>query len=341
MGLPVRDLEILSKIRHYYGFKYLLNPRVNEAILEKLQLQKTYRDSSQWKVLDLYPGPSQQASLFYNRFKPKQYAMMESRPDFLHHLKEEFAGSPLEVYGKDPYEWSSYVELIDTSRLFTPEKQSLDHINDTFLCLANLTSSGHEGLLMQWYSCIGNRNWIQRFGRVKMLIWVPTTAATKLLAVPGTVPRSKCSVVREAFTDTKLVATCETKEMDLFDQTVLDSDKPIIFSHKDVWPIRDKGISLLEIDPKAHDIDLDNWEYVTKHLLILKKTPLLEALDSLGHGGKDYFRCKIDRKELLQKTPGELTNDDFLYLTNLFANWPFKPDIFMDFVDIYQEDNVM
>ncbi|QLL32630.1 hypothetical protein HG536_0D01520 [Torulaspora globosa] len=341
MSLAVRDLKTLSKIKHYYGFKYVLNPAVNEAILEKLQLEKTYGNRARWKVLDLYPGPSQQAALFYNRYKPGQYAMMESRPDFFQHLSQEFAESPLEIYNKDPYEWSSYVDLIDRSQAFVPEKQSLDHINDKFLCLANLTSTGHEGLLMQWYACIGNRNWIQRFGRVKMLLWVPTTAAIKLLGVPGSLSRSKCSVVREAFTETKLVATSDTKEIKQFDSSVMHANNPIIFSNKDVWPSREKGISLLEVDPKAHDIDLDNWEYVTKHLLILKKTPLLEALDSLGHGGKDYFKSKIEDKELLRKTPGELTNDEFIYITGLFANWPFKPDIYMDFVDIYQEESIM
>lgn len=340
MSLPVRDLKALSKIKHYYGFKYLLNPAVNEAIFNKLKLENTYRDPTQWKVLDLYPGPSQQAAIFHNRFKPAQYAMMESRPDFLEHLTQEFAESPLELHKKDPYEWSSYVDLMDRSQLFTPEKQSLERINDKFLCLANLTNTGHEGLLMQWYACIGNRNWIQRFGRVKMLIWVPTTAAVKLLAAPGTVARAKCSVVREAFTETNLIATTDTKETKEFDESVWNDD-PIVFPASDVWPNREKGISLLEVNPNAHDIDLDNWDYVTKHLLILKKTPLLDALDSLGHGGKDYFKGKIKNKELLKKTPRDLTTEEFVYITGLFANWPFKPDIFMDFVDIYQEESVV
>lgn len=338
MSLPVRSLKELTKIKHYYGFKYLLSPQVYQAIFDKLRLEETYRDTSQLKVLDLYPGPSQQSAIFHNRFQPKQHVLMESRADFLEHLKSEFGNSPLEVVNKDPYEWSSYVDLIDRSKALEIEKQPLDHINNRFLALGNLTNVAHEGLLMQWYACIGNRNWIQRFGRVKMLLWVPTSSAVKLLATPGSMARSKCSVVREAFTETKLVALSDTDELKMFDQCIIQANDPIVFSNNDVWQPRDKGISLLEINPTAHNIDLDNWEYVTKHLLILKGTPLLDALESLGHGARDYFKDKVHDQAFLQKSPNKLTNDEFLYLTDIFAKWPFKPDIFMDFVDIYQDD---
>lgn len=335
----MRSLKELSKIKHWYGFKYLLNPEVHQAIFDKLRLEDTYRDTTKFKVLDLYPGPSQQSAIFYNRFKPQQYVLMESRADFLTQLKNEYSNSPIDVIEKDPYDWSSYVDLIDQSKKLQIEKQSLDHINDSFLTIGNLTNPAHEGLLMQWYSCIGNRNWLQRFGRVKMLLWVPTSSAVKLLARPGSISRSKCSVVREAFTETNLVALSDTEEVKLFDDSVITANNPIIISDTDIWQIRDKGISLLEINPTAHHIDLDNWEYVTKHLLILKGTPLIDALESLGHGAKDYFKGKITNQDLLNKSPNKLTNEEFIYLTDLFAKWPFKPDIFMDFVDIYQDDS--
>lgn len=338
MSIPVKSLQSLSHIKHYYGFRYLLNPLLHEQIFDKLKLEQTYKNFQEVKVLDLYPGPAQQAAIFYNRYKPKQYALLENRPDFSKHLKEEFYASPLEVFESNPYEWSSYTDLIDKTRQFVPEKQPLTHINDKFMVTANLTNHAHEGLLMQWFACIGNRNWLQRFGRVKMLLWVPTSAAAKLLATPGSHLRSKCSVVREAFTDTKLIALTDTKERELFGKSEFERYNPILFANSDAWQIRDKGIALLEINPNHHNIDLDNWDYVTKHLLILRKTPLTESLNCLGHGGKDYFNQKIQDKGFLNKTPGDLTNYEFLYLTDLFDKWPFKPDIYMDFVDVYQEE---
>lgn len=341
MKIPIDSFKALSQIQHYYGFKYLLNPKVHEQILDKIKLENTYKNTHELKVLDLYPGPGQHAAIFYNRYQPKQYGLMESRADFSNYLKSKFEKTPLELFNKDPYEWTSYTDLIDDSKCFVPEKEPLDHINTKFLIMANLTNQTHEALLMQWFACIGNRNWLQRFGRIKMLLWVPTQAAAKLLATPGSLIRSKCSVVREAFTDTKLVALSNTKDQHMFNSKFLEKCDPIVFSNLDIWQSRDKGIALLEVDPNKHDIDLDTWDYVTKHLLILKKTPLLDSIDSLGHGAKEYFTGTITDKEIFKKCPGELTNEEFLYLTDLFNKWPFRPDIYMDFVDVYQENSFM
>ncbi|QLG73603.1 hypothetical protein HG535_0F01130 [Zygotorulaspora mrakii] len=340
MSLPVKNLQILAQIKHYYGFRYLLNPVIHNKILDKLNLQKTYGNFQDTKILDLYPGPAQHAAIFYNRFRPEQYTLMENRTDFFDYLKTEYSNSELQLAEKNPYEWSSYTDLIDNEKQFVPDKQPLTQINNRFLVTANLTNASHEGLVMQWFTCIGNRNWLQRFGRVKMLVWVPTPVAAKLLASPGSNARSKCSVVRETFTETHLIALSNTKECEMFHETEFEQMSPIVFPNTDVWQVRDKGIALLEINPTAHQVDLDNWDYVTKHLLILKKTPLKESLDSLGHGGKDYFNLKITDKNLLEKSPGQLTSVEFIYLSKLFDEWPFKPDIYMDFVDVYQEEGL-
>lgn len=240
---------------------------------------------------------------------------------------------------RDPYDWSTYSNLIDEERIFVPEVQSSDHINDKFLTVANVTGEGSEGLIMQWLSCIGNKNWLYRFGKVKMLLWMPSTTARKLLARPGMHSRSKCSVVREAFTDTKLIAISDANELKGFDSQCIEEWDPILFSAAEIWPTKGKPIALVEMDPIDFDFDVDNWDYVTRHLMILKRTPLNTVMDSLGHGGQQYFNSRITDKDLLKKCPIDLTNDEFIYLTKLFMEWPFKPDILMDFVDMYQTEH--
>lgn len=341
MSLPIRNYAQLSKIKHFYGSKFLLNEKIHEKILDKLKLEKTFKNPKEMKVLDLYSGPGQHSAIFYNRYKPNQYAVMESRPDFQKILKEQYEGSPIQIFAKDPYEWTSYTDLIDSEKRFVPEKQPHESLNDKFMVIANLTNSAHEGLLMQWFNCIGNTNWLQRFGFVKMLLWVPVSSAIKLLAAPGMHMRSKCSVVREAFTDTNLVAISNGIDKTLFHKNLLESNDPLIFQNEDTYPQRGNGIALLEVNPKKHITDLDNWDYVTKHLLILRKTRLKDAVESLGHGAKDYFSQKVEDPTFLNKYPVDLTNEDFNYLTNLFNLWPFKPDIYMDFIDIYQEEGMM
>ncbi|CAR22842.1 RNA polymerase specificity factor [Lachancea thermotolerans CBS 6340] len=341
MAIRVQPLRDLAKIQHYYGFRYLLNPGVHEKIFDKLDLPQTYQDTSKLKVLDLYPGPGQHSAIFHNRFKPLQHVLMDARPDFVKHLRglSSTQNDSFQLYGKDPYEWQSYTDLIDVEKKFVPSKRSLDSIHDEFLVLANLTGMVGEGLFMQWLACVGNRNWLHRFGRVKMLVWVLESTAMKILARPGDQLRSKCSVVADTFTDTKLVATMETKNLHKFGQGVIDSHKPVLFPENDVWMPSGKPISLLEVNPSKHNIDLDNFDYVTKHLLILRSTPLCEAFESLGHGGRDYFTTVIKDKKFLRKCPKELTSSEFLMITEAFVNWPFKPDIYMDFIDVFQDND--
>ncbi|SCU93847.1 LADA_0G05160g1_1 [Lachancea dasiensis] len=346
MSMLVKRLPELSKIPHYYGYRYMLNPAVHNKIFDKLQLHKTYLNPGRLKVLDLYPGPAQHSVIFNNRLKPAQHVLMDARPDFVKHIgalisDEEVNSSTIELYEGDPYDWDSYTSMIDEHKVLTPSIKGLEAIHDEFLVMANLSGMIGEGLFMQWLACIGNRNWIQRFGRVKLLVWVQESTAVKLLAKPGDQLRSKCSVVTDAFTNTKLIATMEGRSPrdSKFNSDLLAKHEPIFFSAKDVWMPSGKPISLIEVNPNNHHVDLDNFDYVTKHLLILKSTPLSSALDSLGHGGKEYFRSVIRDEKLLQKCPKDLTVEEFMYCTKLFDLWPFKPDIYMDFIDVFQDND--
>ncbi|EDO17866.1 hypothetical protein Kpol_1043p56 [Vanderwaltozyma polyspora DSM 70294] len=339
MSLVVKPYQALSKLKRFYGFKYLLNPLIHEQIFDRLKLEDTYGDFSKVKVIDLYPGPSQHSAIFNNRYKPAKHVLVENRASFLSHIKETYTDSKFGIYDKDPYEWSTYTDMIERHKVLTPEVQSRDKIHDKFLAIAHLTNSSSEGLFMQWLTCIGTGNWIMKYGRVKMLVWLPTATAVKLLAVPGKVGRSKCSICTEAFTDTKLIAYTEGKEVQKFNQDLLKRHNPLEIKNADTAPIVLDSISLLEVNPKKNDIQLEYWDYVTKHLMILKTRKLSEALESLGHGARDYFAANVKDISIFDKFPAELTNEEFIYLTDIFYKWPFKPDIYMDFIDVYQDND--
>lgn len=182
MALKVQPLQELAKIQHYYGFRYLLNKAVHEKIFSKLKLKDTYSDVNKLKVLDLYPGPAQHSVVLNNYLKPSQHVLMDARPDFVKHIRAlslESNGN-LQLYNRDPYDWQSYTNMIEKEKLFVPTKQPQDAIHKEFLVMANLTGMIGEGLFMQWLACIGNKNWLQRFGRVKMLVWVQESTALKL-----------------------------------------------------------------------------------------------------------------------------------------------------------------
>ncbi|CCK72298.1 RNA polymerase specificity factor KNAG_0J02170 [Huiozyma naganishii CBS 8797] len=341
MSIVVPKLADITKIKYFYRFKYLINPDKITKIFHKLDIPSTYGDCSKLKVLEMYPGPALQSTIFYNEFKPKQHFLMESRPSFVKFNSNRYTDpeSGFSLVHKNPYNWESYTDLIEKEKVLIPSIQSRDHINTEFLVMANLTEKGHEGLVMQWVNCMGHQNWLMKYGLVKMLLWVPATTALKLLSRPGAKAHSRCSIMMETFSNTKLVAISDGAELKLFDPDLIEKWDPIICDDKkDMHPVNNNSVALIEINPRDRDIDYDNWDYITRQLMILKKTPLIDSLESLGHGARNYFVDAINDPAFLKKSPIDLTPCEFEYIMELFVNWPFKPDIYMEQFDINQDE---
>ena len=331
---------LLDNISSFYKSSFLVNPAVYEKIFDKLQLQKTYGDCKELKVLDIYPGPGQQSLIFNEKFRPKQHLLMDDRPKFTKFWKNHLQSSHLQMSTLNPFDWESYLMLIDYQKIFQPEKQPRSHINDKFLVMANVTDKKYEGLIMQWYNCIGQKNWLQRYGRVKMLIWVPTSTAIKLLAKPGFKARSRASLVAETFTESSLIAMTDDTEVKKMDPEVMQEHNPILINHNDTVPNKKLKIpmALLSVSPRDFNVDKENWDYVTKQLMIQKITPFKDSVESLGPGGKDYFIKQINSDEFMERSPGSFTAQEYIKLTDIFSKWPFKPDIFMSFFNPNQEE---
>ncbi|CCF56636.1 hypothetical protein KAFR_0B03390 [Kazachstania africana CBS 2517] len=343
MSLKPSTIAGFPRIKYFYHSRYLVNPKIYDKIFDRLDLKKTYGDCKRLKVLDLYPGPLTQSIVFNKRYNPQQHVLMESRPSFVEHIRSTLKedNSAFQLSELDPYDWKSYIKIMEETEQFVPATQNRNYIHDKFFVMANVTEKKHEGLLMQWFNCLGVGNWIQKYGRVKMLVWMPTSTAAKLLAKPSTKLRAKCSVVCEAYSISNLIALSNVQDFKQFDKDTLEKSSPVVLEEHDIVPESGASIALMEIDPLEHNIACDEWDYVTKHLMILKKTPFNDAVESLGHGARDYFRGKIANEAFMKRHPITFTAEEFKYLTSIFSNWPFKPDIYLDFFDYRQEESVM
>lgn len=343
MPIRIPTLKEIGSIKYNYQFQYLVNPTVCDRIFSKLQLNTVYpNDCHNLKVLDLYPGPGLTSVIFNNKFTPKQHCLMDVRNSYVdfqdRYLIPYNNGNKLTLIRKDPYDWSSYTDLIEKERQLDPGFQNKSHLHNEFLIMANVTERKYEGLIIQWLSCLGYKNWLMKYGNVKMLLWLPTHTAIKLLALPGTKHRNKCSLYLEAFADTNLVAFSKSSTViQDFDPTLIKRCDPIFIDDpNDIFPGNpsDESITLLEINPKDHNIDIDTWDYVTKQLMILRRTPLVDAVESLGHGAREYYLETIKDKQLMNRCPVTFTFEEFEYITQLFINWPFKPNIYTELYDL-------
>lgn len=334
MQKGLADLSCTIRLQFPVGEKYL------SQIIQKLDLPRQY-NKPQLKILDLYAGPSVQSVMLNDLLKPKQHLIMESRPKFVQFNKEYVVGhNGMQIAELDPYEWSSYDKIIKEDKIFTPTVQSREKMHDELLISANVTDLKMKGLVLQWLDCIPNENWLMKYGRVKILLWLPTVTAAKMLAPVGHSKRHRWSLVTETVTDTKLVALTDGNDLNEFDPDLISKWNPIVSeSANDIFQSKkssSQGSScLLDITPKNVNINADVWNYVAKQLLILKSTPLETSLNSLGHGASEYFKSVVKDPSLLEKLPVQLTTEDMLYLVDIFDNWPFKPNIYFEAFNVY------
>lgn len=255
---------------------------------------------------------------------------MDHRPDYITHIKNYIStlpqGHTFQHIPSNPYNWKSYLKITEDEPILQPGFETRDHIHSKLLLTGTIND---EGLLMQWFACLGNQNWMQRFGSVRMLMWVPEASAIKLLADPGLVTRGKCSIVRETFSDTKILAVADTKRLLKFPQSRLEKDSPLLYQESDVSGPKNP-LALLEINPKDHEVqDMLSWDYVTKNLMILKRKPLSDSIRNLGPAADVFFLEHLPR-DMLEKSVNKLTAEEFIEITRVFDLWPFKPDVLID-----------
>ncbi|CCH59180.1 hypothetical protein TBLA_0B03390 [Henningerozyma blattae CBS 6284] len=331
--------------KFHYGTRHLIDSTAIRGILHN---SKVFPRSH---VLELYPGIGPFSNEIQKLYNPPHHLLLEPRKNFKATLSENFPN--LNNCELDPYDWSTYHILAKSQELnFHPLIQDWSKPNDDLVFVANLTNPHNEGLLMQWLDCITRRNWLYKFGKVPMIIWINSHLAGKLLAPYGSSLRSKRSTFMETLTEISVLAhhkdetypgvknhIVETQDSNTKPQEIVEFDDSMIWPIKATKSASSESIVCLKVVPNGKEIDFEPWEFITKHLYMSKITPFKDIADSLGHGGYEYFEPQFrDNQELWNKKPVNMTPKEFIEISNVFMNWPFKPDYRSDFLNIFSED---
>ncbi|CCJ28471.1 unnamed protein product [Pneumocystis jirovecii] len=216
------------------------------------------------------PGMMTQALL--KKIRPKHYILMEPNKTFhpiLDKIREK-APNQIILTELDGFLWSSYSKLI-TQELFKPPCQSMDQIHTSLLFMAHLPyGSLGEQLLVQFFTARFDEIWIHQYGRIRMLLWVTTPLAKRLLAIPGKQGRCRLSVICESVADCRIIVG---------NNDFLGLQPTLKTVSNDF--IREKDLILIEVIPLSKipiKSSLEIFDYVVKHLFALRKTPLIKAL---------------------------------------------------------------
>ncbi|KAG5370376.1 Mitochondrial transcription factor 1 [Yarrowia sp. C11] len=152
-----------------------------EKMLKKSGLQDFYSKSKNLTIVDAYAGYGWFSTALYNSLQPKKMFLMDptqySRAP-LTGLQEQ-APKVITQSSFDPFQWRSFYPVYESipKKYNKPDRSE---VSRDFLFVANLCYIRGESLLYQYIMCILHQNWLQRYGRVRMLIWMSATCAEKL-----------------------------------------------------------------------------------------------------------------------------------------------------------------
>ncbi|KAK6458081.1 S-adenosyl-L-methionine-dependent methyltransferase [Scheffersomyces xylosifermentans] len=334
-----------------YSFKHLAKPAPCQSIIDKLQLNTKYPDGSKLDIIDVFSGYGLFSTMVNYELKPRNHVIVENIKanvglwrEKLQILEEATKNAEnFRLFNRDGYNWDTYDDLINKDKLIQPKFQPRDKIHDELLIIGNLSPSKYESLIAQWIMCCAYNNWLQKYGRVRMLCFAPSATVKKFMSGPSFGKRNKSSVKRELFTDSKLIAITETEDIVEsdgagYDPRLLFSDQPVFVSRSDTLPVN-SDFALMEIEPLqvSPSPTIDEHEHLMQNLFYSPSKKLIDQLPYVGPGALDDLAPELPQ-EILERTIKQLTRSDWERIFHVYDNWPFKPNL-MDQMDFIQEDS--
>lgn len=347
--LAVSDLVKLFKKANAksIGFKMITHPEACQQLLDKLDLPSKYPNaSSNLEILDIYPNFGLFSAMLNHQLKPKSHLLIENNPHYVKEWKErlnilETTGNAenFKLIPQSGYKWGTYSDL-EKNKILNPKTISRDKVHDELLIVANLTTSLSESLMAQWMACGLYQNWIQKYGRVRMVFLIPEVTAVRFWSGESFKKRNKTAIKREWFNDSRLIGVSEAvvgATGETYDPNCLILDQPVVIPSKAIHPRYD--IAMVELVPKTPEIlDFSLLDYMLQELMYRPTATTREGFGAIAPGVKDDLIPKIP-SETLDKTVRSLSIDDLRVLLDAYDKWPFKPDV-EDRVSVYVEEEL-
>lgn len=336
--------------RFQYNFKHIARPAQCQEIIDKLDLKSKY-PSKNLDIIDIFSGYGLFSTMVNYELKPRNHVIIEDTKvnmghwtERIQHLRDTTGNSEnFILYPKNGYQWDTYESLIHKDKILEPTFQSRDKIHDELLIIGNVTPTKFgEPLFAQWIMCCIFKNWLQKYGRVRMLCFVPDSTAMKFMSGASFSKRNKSSVKREMFTEGKLIGITSNPEYTEpdglgYDPRLIVRDQPVEIPVKDTLPVL-SSLALLEIVPRnlsAENVEI--CDHITKALFYNSSQKVIDSLSHLGPGAKEDLSLVIP-KDILQKSTKNIAENEWKIIFEAYEKWPFKPS-FSDTVELLQEES--
>lgn len=336
----IPHFEALPRSAHQYGFKNIIAPKACQSIIDRLQLKKKYPHSEgKLDIIDIFSGYGLFSTMINYELKPRNHLIIDgtkdnekiwsSRISFL----EKNTGNVenLRYFNNDGHSWETYDHIFKEVKAIEPTFQPRTQIHDELLIVANISSNKFgESLFAQWIMCCAYQNWLQKYGRVRMILLVREVTALKFLSGPNFSKRNRASLKRDMFTDMNLIAVSDIQldskgtAGDSYDPNLLVKDQPILLPSSSVVP-SGGDLAVVEVIPKElPNIDVNAVEYLTQVFMYKSSNTVKDSLNILAPGAETDLGAKLP-KEILEKTAKQLSKEDMDRIYDVYNNWAFKP----------------
>ena len=328
--------------RFSYGKSQLKNPESCQLVLDKLNIKSQY-NSSKLDIIDATPGFGLFSTMLNQELRPRNHILIDRNDETVKswHKKiqslEHSTGNieNFKIIDRDPFAWGTYLRLYEKDILPPTNYKPYDKLHDELLVLANWTGTKDESTIAQWIKCCSHRNWLMKYGKVRMILFIPSATAMKFLSEPGFKKRNRTALKRDLYTDSRLIAIGEELEVigQGYDPRVLVRDQPVVIEKSSF--IRNSEVAIVELLPGRYTSDaISSIEHLLLAFFVTNYT-LREQLPKLA-AGAEYLR-KLLPDEVLDKKAFEFSTGDIIAIADAYEKWPFKPTIEETF-DVGEEE---
>ncbi|KAJ6261798.1 hypothetical protein Dda_2597 [Drechslerella dactyloides] len=179
---------------------------ISESQCERIFKTFDFSEYQGCQIIDFNPGFGIYSRALNKAVKPSRHLLFEPEAAF-HPLLSKTCNDPsFQLMQKDLYFWKTFDDLVSEGTI-TPKKMSREDGLNTSILVTGMLLKDVKGdrFMAQIIDAIGNQDWVFRYGRVKLLMWVDTEVASRY--IPRSFGRrNRPAVLAEAFTDIREIA---------------------------------------------------------------------------------------------------------------------------------------
>lgn len=200
-------------------------------------------------------------------------------------------------------------------------------VNESLLFVADFTSTANANCLRNALYYNEVQTCMFRYSGVKFLAWAKPSEVLKYITDVGTLHRRTNSLMAGLYSDVRLIA-CSKKLSSARAEKMIQ----IYRETDDYVEIEDptgEEYCLIEFQSNHNKYKIehqDDLHFCIHKLFASCGSKLKDKLHTLGPGAEDYL-SKILPQDMLEKKISDLSNQDFVDISDAFWGWPFKPDI--------------